>query len=228
MTTAPAASRGLGQTTAAQRAGWFGGGFGGMILGGLLFGGMFGLLFGTGFGGFGGFLALLVQVVIIGLLLSWFGRRRQQPAMAGAGAASPYQARQDWQPGGGNAQPRRDASNASRRAGKRDEIGTTHRDLATFEQRLGELQNAYSREDYDGLRRITTPEMMGYLGRRAGQQCQQGPVVTRCSTSSCSPATSPKPGARTALTTPRPRCATKAATSCASVRRARSLAATTA
>lgn len=180
MTTTSAANRGgLASTTAAQRSGWFGGGLGGMLIGGLLFGGLFGLFLGTGFGGFGGFLALLAQVVIIGFLLNWFFGRRRQPAMAGAGNASPYQGRQDWQPGGGpsggrSQQPRRDASNASRRAGRRDEIGITDRDLGTFEQRLTELQSAYAGENYDALRRITTPEMMGYLAEELGSNATKG------------------------------------------------------
>lgn len=175
-TAAPTATNrgGVAQTTAAQRAGWFGGGIGGWIIGGLLFSGLFGLLFGAGFGGFGGFLALLVQVVIIGLILSWFFGRRRQPAVAGTGSASPYTPRQDWQSAGGPAQPRPNASAASQRAGRRDEVGVSNRDLDQFEQRLGELQAAYAREDYEGLRRITTPEMMGYLSQELGEYASKG------------------------------------------------------
>ncbi len=54
----------VGNATTAARPGLFGG-FGGALLGGLLFSGLFGMLFGFGFGGFGGMLALLAQVVII-------------------------------------------------------------------------------------------------------------------------------------------------------------------
>jgi predicted lipid-binding transport protein (Tim44 family) len=131
-------------------------------------------MFGAGFGGFGGFVALLFQVIIIGLILSWLFGRRRQPAMAGSGNASPYAARQDWQPGGGSAQPRTRASAASQRAGRRDELGIGNRDLDTFEQRLGELQSAYAREDYEALRRITTPEMMGYLSQELGENASKG------------------------------------------------------
>lgn len=175
-TAAPTANRnaGIAQTTAAQRAGWFGGGIGGWIIGGLLFSGLFGLMFGAGFGGFGGFLALLFQVIIIGMILSWLFGRRRQPAAAGAGNASPYTVRQDWQPGGGSAQPRAKSSAASQRAGRRDEVGVTDRDLDAFEQRLKELQDAYAREDYDALRRITTPEMMGYLAEELGRYASKG------------------------------------------------------
>jgi predicted lipid-binding transport protein (Tim44 family) len=174
MTNGTQATTTAAQTTAAQRAGWFGGGIGGWILGGLLFSGLFGLMFGAGFGGFGGFIALLFQVIIIGLILSWLFGRRRQPAMAGAGNASPYQPRQDWMPGGGSAQPRRATSAASSRAGRRDEVGIGDRDLEQFERRLSELQDAYAREDYAALRQITTPEMMGYLAEELGSNASKG------------------------------------------------------
>jgi predicted lipid-binding transport protein (Tim44 family) len=177
-TAAPtSASRGgIAQTTPAQRAGWFGGGIGGWIIGGLLFSGLFGLLFGAGFGGFGGMLALLFQVVIIGLVLSWLFGRRRQPAMAGGANASPYTAPQDWRPGGGSgsSRPHSSGSAASMRAGRRDEVGIGNRDLDAFEQRLNELQNAYAREDYEALRQITTSEMMGYLSQELGENASKG------------------------------------------------------
>ena len=65
-------------------------------------------------------------------------------------------------------------SNASRRAGNRDEIGITDADLGVFERRLGELQDGYSREDYDALRRISTAEVMGYLAEELGQNATRG------------------------------------------------------
>lgn len=174
-TTAPTNNAGgIAATTAAQRAGWFGGGIGGWIIGGLLFSGLFGLFMGAGFGGFGGFVALLFQIIIIAMILSWLFGRRRRPAMAGGGNASPYTARQDWQPGGGSARPRPDVSAASQRAGRRDEVGIGNRDLEQFERTLNELQNAYAREDYEALRRITTPEMMGYLSQELGENASKG------------------------------------------------------
>ncbi|MBN9317797.1 MAG: TIM44-like domain-containing protein [Devosia sp.] len=157
-----------GAATAAARPSIFGG-FGGALLGGLLFSG----LFGFGFGGFGGMLALLFQVVIIGLIVGFFLRRRQ-PAMAGGApfqyqppnAGQNYAGRPSDSPG-----PR---SNASQRAGRRDEIGVRDADLATFERNLAELQDAYSREDYAALRRITTPEVMGYLAEELGANASRG------------------------------------------------------
>jgi predicted lipid-binding transport protein (Tim44 family) len=176
-TAAPtAANRGtIAQSTPAQRAGWFGGGIGGWILGGLLFSGLFGMMFGAGFGGFGGFLALIVQVLVILFLLRlFFGRR--QPATAGGptGGASPYTAHQDWQPGPGTARAPSEASRASGRAGRRDELGLTDRDLSQFEQKLAEVQDAYSREDYAALRKISTAEVMGYLAEELGEKASKG------------------------------------------------------
>ena len=160
-------------TAATARPSLFGG-FGGALLGGLLFSGLFGMLFGYGFGGFGGMLALLFQLVIVGLLISWFMRRRQ-PAMAG-GNAYRYEAPAQPTFGGGsgpsrNAQPR---SAASDRAGRRDELGISDADLGIFQQRLNQLQDAYSREDYAALRRISTPEVMGYLAEELGENASRG------------------------------------------------------
>lgn len=162
----------IGAATARPRPSIFGG-FGGALLGGLLFSGLFGVLFGFGFGGFGGLLALLVQVAIIGLIVAFFLRRRQA-AVAGGGPLN-YEAPRGAQNYGSRpsaaAGPR---SNASRRAGGRDEIGITDADLSAFEKRLGELQDAYSREDYTALRRITTPEVMGYLAEELGENASKG------------------------------------------------------
>ncbi|MGN6487811.1 MAG: Tim44 domain-containing protein [Devosia sp.] len=161
---------------AAARPSLFGG-FGGMLLGGLLFSGLFGMLFGFGFGGFGGMLALLVQLVIVGLIISFFMRRRQQqPALAGNANADRVEA-PAGQAFGGNASRASDAqprSAASARAGKRDELGISDADLQVFQQRLTQLQDAYKREDYPALRRISTPEVMGYLAEELGQNATKG------------------------------------------------------
>src|SRR5690606_16367140 len=144
------------------------GGFGGALLGGMLFGGLFGMLMGTGFGGFAGMLGLLFQLALIGGIVWFFMRRRQQqPAMAGANGNVARDSNSSRFEGlGGSAASARNAaprSAASARAGKRDEIGITDADLGEFQQRLTELQDAYSREDYAALRKISTPEIMGYL-----------------------------------------------------------------
>jgi len=152
------------------------GGFGGALLGGFLFSGLFGMLFGFGFGGFGGMLALLVQVAIIGLIVAFFMRRRQQrPAMAGGplNYEAPDTARNFGGGGAGTAQ-RGPRSAASQRAGRRDEVGITDQDLSSFETQLKDMQDAYSREDYAALRRITTPEVMSYLAEELGENATKG------------------------------------------------------
>ena len=165
----------VGNATTQARPSMFGG-IGGALLGGFLFTGLFGMLFGFGFGGFGGMLALLVQVLLIGLIVSFFLRRRQQPAMAGAGNGSAYRYEAPNTSSGSAARastatPR---SSASQRAGKRDEVGIGDADLSVFEQRLFALQDAYAREDYPALRRISTPEVMGYLAEELGENASKG------------------------------------------------------
>jgi len=152
----------------AQRNGMFGGGLGGWIMGGLLFGGLFGLMFGTGFGGIGGVLALVIQLAVLAFLLRWLFRRfGAQPQTANGARYEETTLRRDWQGGGGPAARASSAprSAASQRAGRRDEIGVTDADLGVFEQRLTQLQDAYSREDLARLRAITTPEVFDYLVR---------------------------------------------------------------
>jgi len=160
-------------TAATARPSLFGG-FGGALLGGFLFSGLFGMLFGYGFGGFGGMLALLVQLVLVGLLVSWFMRRRQQrPAMAGNANAHSYEA-PNYGGNAGTTQRSQPRSAASARAGKRDELGIGDTDLGIFQHRLVELQDAYSREDYTALRKISTPEVMGYLAEELGENASKG------------------------------------------------------
>jgi predicted lipid-binding transport protein (Tim44 family) len=169
-------TRSTAGTAATARPSLFGG-FGGALLGGFLFSGLFGMLFGYGFGGFGGMLALLFQLVIVGLLVSWFMRRRQQrPAMAGNANAYRYDAPNQPNYGGnaGGTQGAQPRSAASARAGRRDELGVGDADLGIFQQRLTQLQDAYSREDYAALRKISTPEVMGYLAEELGENATKG------------------------------------------------------
>jgi len=175
MTNGTQQTNAAGAATQAARPGFFGG-FGGALLGGFLFTGLFGMLFGAGFGGFGGMLALLFQVAIIGLIVSLFLRRRQQrPAMAGAGNANTSRFEMPSFGGSSAARtPNAQRSNASKRAGGRDEIGITDEDLGAFEQRLAQMQDAYSREDYAALRRISTPEAMSFLAEELGENATKG------------------------------------------------------
>ena len=165
------------------RGGLFGG-MGGWLLGGLLFSGLFGMMFGGGFGGIGGLFSLLIQGALIFLLVRWLFRRfGPQAASPGQGFGSgpsfgnsppPQQAGPSPMSGFGFGAGARNTSEASRRAGNLDEVGIGDRDLAVFEQRLKQLQDAYSREEYDALRRITTPEVMSYLAEELAQAAAQG------------------------------------------------------
>ena len=158
-------------------------GLGGWLLGGLLFSGLFGMMFGggmMGFGGFGGIFSLIIQLAILYFVLRWVFRRFgwAQSAPAGGYGNGPsgyggnsynYAPRQDWQPSGNGYGSGPGTSN-----GGRDEIGISNADLNVFEQRLSQLQDAYSREDYDALRRITTPEVMSYLTEELAQSAAKG------------------------------------------------------
>ena len=172
---------------AQQRPGGFMSGFGGSMLRGLAIGGLFGMLLGHGFGGLGGMGSLLMQVILIGggiYLLMRFLRSRQasQPAMAGGGMSrTAYEdSRPNAAPVGGLGSFRipgigsKSMGAASARAGDPDEVGITADDLSTFERMLAEIQTAFGREDYAALRRLTTPEMMGYLSEELGQNASNG------------------------------------------------------
>jgi predicted lipid-binding transport protein (Tim44 family) len=159
------------------RYGGFGGGFlGGLITGGLI-GGMMGHGWGGGWGGSGwgggggGLLTMLIQLLVVGLILSWVFRMvRPRPAFnsafAGpapgftpAGGPGPF-------PGGGQTfvPP----------TGPAWEIPITPADQSAFEGLLRAVQDAYAREDYAGLREHCTPEVMGYLAEELSDNATHG------------------------------------------------------
>ena len=150
----------------------------GGIMGGLLGAGLFSLLSGAGLGGFGGFLMMLLQVALIAglafLVISFFRRRSQQPAMATAGQNPNAPLRRDMQgmmggsTGGGN------MGGFGAVAGRPLTIEAD--DFNHFERLLGEVQAAYSREDIGALRGITTPEMAVYLDEGLSDTEAQGKV----------------------------------------------------
>lgn len=194
----PGATAAQTGAAASSRRGLFGG-LGGGLLGGLMLGGLFGMLMGTGFGGFGGFLALLVQGLLIGLGVMLLMRlfRGRQSAHAGAGHTHSPGANRGFDPmqmrrqatesggqttGGSFAIPSIGAraagagqpSAGAAPAGASDEIGITDADLDAFEQRLHEVQAAFAREDYAALRRLTTPEVMSYLAEELSENATSG------------------------------------------------------
>jgi predicted lipid-binding transport protein (Tim44 family) len=135
------------------------------LAGGLLGAGLIGMMFGGGFGGgmgAGGMFGGLIQIALLGglawLAYSFFRRRSQgqqspEPAMAG---------------GGDRLKSRLDdiahrealgGSLGSGAAAVKDAIGLSSEDFDNFEKALAEIQSAWSRRDFDGLKALVTPEM---------------------------------------------------------------------
>lgn len=190
---------GARQGTAAQpnRGGMFGGMFGG-LLGGLMLGGLIGMLMGHGMGGFAGMLGFLVQILLIGLVvmfvMRWLRGRQGGPAMAGGGGRADPSNRFDYAgSGGGGDMGASVPSSGGRSAGVgmgkdarddgtkeplvsegTDEIGITNEDLDQFEQLLVEIQAAFSREDYAGLRARCTPEIVSFLSEELSENAVNG------------------------------------------------------
>ena len=153
-------------------------GLGTGLMAGLLGAGLIGMLSGHGFfGGLAGLasvMGLLFQVALIGGLI-WlalrFFRRRSEPALAGAGAGYGRSSLTGDHAGGGTAGGfgARAATPVSRQP---LEIGPA--DYAGFETLLSAVQSTYGREDMDGLRRVTTPEMARYLEDELSANRQEG------------------------------------------------------
>jgi predicted lipid-binding transport protein (Tim44 family) len=172
-------------------------GFGTGLFAGLLGAGLLGMLFGHGFfgglAGIGSFLGLLIQIALLAWLVSlavrWF-RRRQEPAAAGVGSYGRSPAGGSVPPAGGGlagalggalggmGMNRGRVQDAPRPAGRRDEVGIGDRDFATFERRLHEVQDAYSRGDVSSLWNLATPEMAGYLQEELNDNARKGVVNT--------------------------------------------------
>jgi predicted lipid-binding transport protein (Tim44 family) len=150
-----------------QRPGMFGG-FGGGMLTGLVAGGLIGHFFGHGYGygmgggGGGGMLAVLFQLALLGgaiwLLFRLFAGRSSGGSSYGAPSqtGAPYAA-----PNAGYAPPA-------------DPLDISGADQEAFERLLGQLQEAFGREDYAALRAITTPEVMSYLSEELSDNATHG------------------------------------------------------
>ena len=163
------------------------GGLGGGLLAGLVTGGLIGAMLGHGFGGLGGLgglgsiFATLMQFALIALLVFFAMRlfRRRSPAAAAApgGFASAYAG---GSPPGFGSQPQwdgRQQSNGGHSYAPQDQtvdIQLAMADKQAFERILGEVQEAFSREDYGALRNLTTPEIMSYLAEELSQNATAG------------------------------------------------------
>jgi predicted lipid-binding transport protein (Tim44 family) len=170
--TAPAQSPGL----AGRPGGLFGGGLLGGLAAGFIGAGLFGLLFGHGFmgglGGFASFLGLLLQIglVIIVARLAWaWWQRRQQPAFASGPSM-----RDSAAGNGGFGGFLGMGAGAASQAGAPLEIDG--KDFDAFEHLLGDVQQAYSDEDLNALRRLATPEMLSYFADDLADNASRGVV----------------------------------------------------
>src|SRR3984885_13990538 len=127
-------------------AGFLGAGLLGMLFGGGLF---------SGIGGISSIFGLILQigliVIVVRLAMSWWQRRHAtEPAYASAAAGS--------------------AAQSNMRAGAGFGLGSASApleivpsDYETFERLLGEIQDAWSKEDIARLHTLATPEMVSYV-----------------------------------------------------------------
>lgn len=142
------------------------GGLLGVGLGSMLFGG--GLFGGSGGLGFMGFLGLLLQAALLFFAIRWLMRRfmgNRQPAMAGGPSFARMQ-QQSGPVGGGL------GGGAARPAAAPVQIGKP--DYEAFDRLLHEVQAAWSAQDLNALRRVATPEMVGYFGEQLSDQASRG------------------------------------------------------
>ena len=150
------------------------------LLGGLLAGGLIAMLLGGGLGALGGagLLTALMQIALIGGLV-WLGLRlfRRRPAVATAGATgasnissfSPNPLGGTSGTGFGNT-----TQNFGFAPARTQDLTITMDDKQDFERLLGDVQDAFSREDYAALRACTTPEVMSYLAEELSQNATNG------------------------------------------------------
>ena len=142
-------------------------GFGGGLLTGLVAGGLIGHFFGHGYGGGwggsggGGLLATLFQIALIGggiwLAMRLFRGRSQPDSVQPAYQPSAFASAPSYAP-----------------PSQGPEIALSPSDQRDFERLLLELQDAFAREDYGRLRKITTPEVMSYLAEELSDNATHG------------------------------------------------------
>ena len=152
-------------------------GFGGGLLTGLVTGGLIGSLFGHhgwggGYGGGGGGgLALLIQLAVLAGIV-WLAFR----LFRGRGSSVPPQQSQSFGQTGGFAREAYASQPVTADSGFAPDqsISLTEADQQAFERLLGELQDAFAREDYARLREITTPEIMSYLAEELSDNATHG------------------------------------------------------
>lgn len=181
--TQPSPNSGIFRPSTPGGGGFFGGGLGRGLLGGFLGAGLFGLLFGHGlFGGMGGIgslFGLIIQLAILYFLfklaMNWF--RSRQPGYAGTAPGN--SARTGFGgfggPAGGGAFGGLGLGSGGAAPQTRP-LQLSGADFDAFEQRLVEAQAAYSREDLDRLRAMSTPEIASYFAEQIADNARRGVV----------------------------------------------------
>jgi predicted lipid-binding transport protein (Tim44 family) len=180
-----------GAATAARPATQPGGFFSGRgLLGGLAAGflgaGLIGMLTGSGFlggmAGFASFLGLLLQVGLVALLVfviwRWF-QNRNQPAPASGPSLRDTTATRSGLGAlglGGGLGSGLGSGVGSASARPTADVELTQADFDTFEQRLKDVQSAYSAEDLGRLRSLATPEMVSYFAEDLAENASRGVV----------------------------------------------------
>ena len=160
--------------------------FGGGFFAGLLGAGLLGALLGGGFfGGLGGLasmIGLLFQVglvVLVVMLALRFFRRRNQPAGAGAPyARSTLDGQQNpaGPVGGGQGAPSAGMFGGGQRPVQTRKVQIGPADYQAFERLLGDIQDAYSREDRVTLGNLSTPEMVSYFDEELRNNAARGVI----------------------------------------------------
>jgi predicted lipid-binding transport protein (Tim44 family) len=179
-----------GAATAARPAtqpggGWFSGrGLLGGLAAGFLGAGLIGMLTGSGFlggmAGFASFLGLLLQVGLVALLVflvwRWF-QNRNQPVPANGPSLRDMAANRSGLGalglGGGSGAG---SGLGSASAQPTTDVELTQADFDAFEQRLKDVQSAYSAEDLGRLRGLATPEMVSYFAEDLAENASRGVV----------------------------------------------------
>lgn len=140
--------------------------FASALLGGLIGAGIGGLLFGRGlfYGihGGAGLLGLLLQLLLLFLIARWLLRRIVTGGRAAAGSG--------WMGG----PPRRGLGGMPSGARPAPTVPITRTDYQDFDLLLRNIQAAWSAHDLDTLRRMATPEMVGYFAEQLAEQTSRG------------------------------------------------------
>jgi predicted lipid-binding transport protein (Tim44 family) len=158
-------------TAAAPATGGFASRFGGLrglLLGGLIAAGLASIF---GIGALASVLGFALQMLLIAgavwLVMAFIrSRRTGEPVFANAGRGGPTPVRQTEN------LYRASASAGAGTAGAT--LSISQQDLDSFERLLAEIQSAYSREDTDGLGRMTTPEMLSYFSQELADNARRG------------------------------------------------------